>query len=357
MPSKLVTSIQNAFDQADEDIAPETVESEVAELRGMKVTNEWDIANGIANKHAADKDAVMAAYQSDEDEADATDDDSPATDDPTISLADFSHNVDEWVDIEARITGIETDNQDELEGFDTVKQYNSADAPALALSGTIADDTAKERFLVWGKSYVKTDGLIPEDLEVGDYVTIENATVDEGYSGGYELQINGNSSIVPLEDPDFEAELNTGQRQFTGNIVGIGSNSGLIQRCPEDKCTYTVTNDSCPEHGQVDGEDDLRLKLKVDNGDECINAATDMAQTEAITGIGMTKAKEIAKEALDRDAVTEAMENVILHRTVELKGSWTGESAFFIEDISMPEEFRPNLNDALIEARELQSSA
>jgi ssDNA-binding replication factor A large subunit len=48
-----------------------------------------------------------------------------------------------------------------------------------------------------------------------------------------------------------------------GKIERIFSDSGAIERCPE--CRRALVNDHCPVHLDVDGIEDLRVKVKLDN--------------------------------------------------------------------------------------------
>ena len=48
-----------------------------------------------------------------------------------------------------------------------------------------------------------------------------------------------------------------------GRIERIFSDSGAIERCPE--CRRALINDHCPVHLDVDGIEDLRVKVRLDN--------------------------------------------------------------------------------------------
>jgi len=48
-----------------------------------------------------------------------------------------------------------------------------------------------------------------------------------------------------------------------GQIERIFSDSGAIERCPE--CRRALVNDHCPVHLDVDGIEDLRVKVRLDN--------------------------------------------------------------------------------------------
>jgi len=364
--STLSETIHEAFDESP---APTpdatTIKEDVAELHEMKVRDESAILNSIVSRRGGDDtEAVFDAYQtltSENSESESTGNnvgDSPG-DESKIQIPAFGSHVGEWIDVDVGIVKIWKDNRDSLSAFDTIDAYEAADAEGVAFAGLVADGTGEvAKLLVWGKSYVSETDLMPADIGKGDYITIENVPINE--DDGYEIQVNSASSIHHLPNPSFEIdsdEFDSGVSSFTGCIVGIGSRSGFIERCPESGCSRTVNKNRCSKHGDVDGEDDLRLKLKVDDGNVCITAYANQPQTEAITGIDMDEAREMALDALDRDVVIEEMKDTLIHRTVELEGGWISDTEFNITDIQFAGEYRPDLNDILIDARSLKTSA
>lgn len=49
-----------------------------------------------------------------------------------------------------------------------------------------------------------------------------------------------------------------------GQIEKIFSDSGAIERCPE--CRRALVNNHCPVHLDVEGIEDLRVKVRLENG-------------------------------------------------------------------------------------------
>ena len=103
----------------------------------------------------------------------------------------------------------------------------------------------------------------------------------------------------------------------SGVIVAVRSDSGIIQRCPE--CRRVLREDACAEHGVQRGNEDLRLRLVLDNG--VSNASLLLARTpaESYLGIDLDAVKsEIVKQG--QEGFVASLRNKLLARNVVING-------------------------------------
>jgi len=196
----------------------------------------------------------------------------------------------------------------------TVVELWEPRSESIAQVGLIADETGRTKFTKWATSN------LPE-LEEGKSYRLEDVVTDE-YEGNYSVTLNSSTTITELDD---DIEAGDGTVEYDGTIVAVQNGSGLIKRCPEEDCTRVVNNGRCSEHGEVDGEFDMRLKAVLDNGDTVHNVLFGKEATEALTGVSLEDAKNIAKDALDSDAPLKEMKPAFLGRYYTITGREVGE--------------------------------
>ncbi len=202
----------------------------------------------------------------------------------------------EWVDIRA-----------------TVVELWDPRADAVAQVGLLGDGTGTIKFTKWSKSD------LPE-LEEGASYSLRNVVTDE-YQGRFSVKLNRTTTI---EELDEQIEVGSDSVEVEGALVDIQSGSGLIKRCPEDDCTRVLQNGRCSEHGEVEGEFDLRIKCVLDDGEEVSEVIFDEEATEELTGITLEEAKEMAMDALDTTVVADEMRADILGRYYKVTGPTFG---------------------------------
>jgi replication factor A1 len=185
---------------------------------------------------------------------------------------------------------------------------------AIAQVGLLGDESGRNKFVAF-----KGNNLT--ELEEGQSYLIENAVTDE-YQGDYSVKFDETTVITEIdEDIEVNYDSDNDTETITGAIVDINTSSGLIVRCAEDGCTRTIGNGSCREHGDNDGQKDMRLKAVLDTGNEVLTAIFDMEKTIEATGITFDEAESIAKDALDRTAVLDEMKPDIVGRYYTITGS------------------------------------
>lgn len=186
-----------------------------------------------------------------------------------------------------------------------VDQLWDNDNDSISQTGLVYDDTGKVKFTSWEKSELPI-------LTEGTAYRLENVATSE-WNGRMQIGLNS-STEVEMIDAEFEEPSNT--ESFEGYLVDVYGGSGLIQRCTAtEDCSRVLSKGECREHGNVDGEFDLRIKGVVDNGLETQRVIIGREITEEISGMTMQEAREIFEDALDPEVVVaELRERVIFTR-------------------------------------------
>lgn len=180
---------------------------------------------------------------------------------------------------------------------------------SMSQKGIAYDDTGSIIFKSWEKS---EKPLLTE----GQSYRLKGVASDE-YKGNMSISINSRTEIDMINE---EFEQPTNDREYVGSLVSVRQGSGLIERCTQEDCTRVLSDGSCAEHGDVEGEFDLRVKAVLDNGETTQDIIVGKELTEKITGISLEQAEKIAKDALDTDAVTDEVEDEILTRYYKIEG-------------------------------------
>jgi len=186
-------------------------------------------------------------------------------------------------------------------------------ADSIAQVGLVGDETGTVKFTKWAKSDLPT-------LEEGKVYSLENVVTDE-YQGRFSIKLNSTTTITELDE---ELEVGDDSVEVEGALVDIQSGSGLIKRCPEEGCTRVLQNGRCSEHGDVEGEFDLRIKGVLDDGDQVHEVIFNQESTEELTGISLERAQEMAMDALDTEVVAEEMRETVLGRYYRVSGPTLG---------------------------------
>ena len=209
---------------------------------------------------------------------------------------------------------------------------------SIAQVGLLGDETGTIKFTKWAKSD------LPE-LEEGAVYDLGNVVTDE-YQGRFSVKLN-KTTVIEERDEDIEVGENTVEAE--GALVAIQSGSGLIKRCPEEGCTRVLQNGRCSEHGEVEGEFDLRIKGVVDDGEQVFEVIFDQDATEALTGITLEEAKDMAMDALDTSIVADEMREKTLGRYYRIEGPRF--SRYVLADTIEPLGSPDDHEAVLIEAR------
>ena len=229
------------------------------------------------------------------DEADMDREDLSGGSTESASVADIDA-PEEWLDLTVKLVDLWEPNAD-----------------SIAQVGLLGDETGTVKFTKWAKSE------LPE-LEEGAVYRLEGVVTDE-YQGRFSVKLN---SATTIEELDTDLEVGDDDTEVEGALVDIQSGSGLIKRCPEEDCTRVLQNGRCSEHGDVEGEFDLRIKGVLDDGVEIHETIFNQESTEELTGITLEEAQEMAMDALDTEVVVEEMRETVLGRYYRVSGPTLG---------------------------------
>ncbi|MFC5134318.1 MULTISPECIES: replication factor A [Haloferacaceae] len=210
---------------------------------------------------------------------------------------------------------------------------------SISQVGLVGDESGTIKFVAFETSD------LPE-LEEGKAYELSNVVTDE-YEGSYSVKLNRTTGITEIDE---EIEVGDNAETVEGALVDIQSGSGLIKRCPEEDCTRVLQNGRCSEHGQVEGEFDLRIKGVLDDGETVTEVIFDREATEELTGMGLEEAKDMAMDALDTTVVAEEMAEDVLGRYYRVTGPTFGRYVLVDE---MEEPGAVDVESALIEARSI----
>ncbi len=184
---------------------------------------------------------------------------------------------------------------------------------SIAQVGLVGDESGRSKFVSFATSE------LPE-LEEGASYSLENVVTDE-YQGDYSIKLNRTTTITKLDE---DVEVGDNSTTVEGALVDVQSGSGLIKRCPEEGCTRVLQNGRCSEHGEVDGEFDLRIKAVIDDGREVHDVIFNREATEELTGIELESAKQQAMDALDTTVVADGIREDIVGRYFRVSGPTLG---------------------------------
>jgi replication factor A1 len=213
----------------------------------------------------------------------------------TVEVADVD-SPEQWVDVTAKVVELWEPRSD-----------------AVGQVGLLGDESGTIKFTKWAKSE------LPE-LEEGTVYRLGNVVTDE-YQGRFSVKLNSTTTIEAL---DTDIEVGDDNETVEGALVDIQSGSGLIKRCPDEDCTRVLQNGRCSEHGEVEGEFDMRIKGVLDDGEDVSEVIFDKDATERLTGIGIEEAKEMAMDALDTTVVADEMREDVLGRYYRVTGPTFG---------------------------------
>ncbi len=175
-------------------------------------------------------------------------------------------------------------------------------------AGLIGDPTGVIKFTNWASA----DLL---DMEEGKNYLLKNVVVNE-YGGKVQIQLNRSSSIEELNE---DIEVGTSTFTYTGAMVDIQTGSGLIKRCPECKRAL-LKGASCPEHGKIKGEYDLRIKAVLDSGTTTQDILINREITEELVGLSLESAIAMAADALDPEVVLDKLKHELIGRYYTASG-------------------------------------
>ncbi|WP_227373973.1 Single-stranded DNA binding protein [Haladaptatus halobius] len=202
------------------------------------------------------------------------------------------------------------------------KVIDGRDGETTIKSGVVADESARLPF---------TDWEARAGLEEGATIRAESVYVRE-FRGVPSINFSEFTTVEPLSREvdvrDTATQMSVREAVETGgafdvevfgNVVAVRDGSGLIQRCPE--CGRVIQKGQCRSHGQVDGQDDLRVKAIVDDGSGTVTAILDDELTAEVYGGGLEKARQQARDAMDQEVVADTIRDTLVGREFRVRGN------------------------------------
>ena len=176
-------------------------------------------------------------------------------------------------------------------------------------SGDIADPTGKCRCSIWQDppfDYEDTPITVRlKGVRVRAWQGIPDITVDDvsqievlaGAPWGDDVDLADNVVDVPL------SELTSGASRVgistKGHLISIKEDSGVIYRCTE--CRRVLRDGECATHGAQEGNQDIRLRMVLDDRSSSLSLIVNKEGTESLTG--MTQ-EEIANFIQENGSMT-----------------------------------------------------
>ncbi|MFB6281330.1 MAG: Single-stranded DNA binding protein [Haloferacaceae archaeon] len=189
-------------------------------------------------------------------------------------------------------------------------------------SGVLADETARLPFTDWQPRESVTEGadVRLEDVYVREFRGVPQVNLTEFTA----VEPLDRTVEVPESAPRLSvaAAVGTGGMfdvEVVGNVIAVRDGSGLIERCPE--CGRVVQNDQCRSHGEVDPEDDLRVKAIVDDGTDTVTAVLGTDLAAEVYGGDIDDAREAARAAMDRGVVADEIRERVVGREYRIRGN------------------------------------
>jgi len=231
------------------------------------------------------------------------------------------------------------------------RTIDGRDGETTIHSGVIGDETARLPFTDWQARPEVAEGaeLRMEDVYVREFRGVPSVNLTEF------TEVSPASVEVSDEAPRVsigEAVTSGGMYdvEVLGNVLEVRDGSGLIERCPE--CGRLVQNGQCRSHGQVDPEDDLRIKAILDDGTATVTAILDRDLTEEIYGGTLEDALEAARDAMSREVVADDIAETLVGREYRVRGHLSVDEYGANLDAT---EFVPNDDDPATRAADLLS--
>ena len=199
------------------------------------------------------------------------------------------------------------------------RTIDGRDGETEILSGVLADDSARLPFTDWTPRPEVAEGaeIRLEDVYVREFRGVPSVNLTEFTTvAPASVSVSDDAPRVPIREA-----VDTGGMydvEIVGNVLEVRDGSGLIQRCPE--CGRLVQNDRCRSHGQVDPEDDLRVKAIVDDGTDTVTAILGTDLTKEVYGGTLDEALSAAEDAMDREVVADDIARKLEGRRFRVRG-------------------------------------
>ncbi|MEA1985686.1 MAG: Single-stranded DNA binding protein [Euryarchaeota archaeon] len=209
------------------------------------------------------------------------------------------------------------------------RNINARNGEVMITEGVLADETGKLPFVAWTPL---------KDVDIGTVVDLNRASV-RMFRGVPSIHFNENTdvSIVESSDPlPFTLESvsvppvpipieyilhkeGMFDVSLRGNIISVRPGSGIVTRCPI--CHRVIMKGTCRAHGSVEGVQDMRIKMVVDDGTGSIMVMLDRELSEIVYEKTMLEAKDTQGRSMSQDVIYEDMKRVLIGNYIGARGN------------------------------------
>ena len=202
------------------------------------------------------------------------------------------------------------------------RTIDGRDGETTIREGVLGDESARLPFTDWQRREALAEGatLRLSDVYVREFRGVPQVNLTEFTAvETLDREVAVSESAPRLSVAEAVDSGGLFDVEVVANVLGVRDGSGLIERCPE--CSRVVQNGQCRAHGEVDAEDDLRVKAILDDGTETLTAVLDDEMTAEVYGGGLEEARAAATEAMDRGVVQESIAESIVGRAYRVRGN------------------------------------
>lgn len=227
-------------------------------------------------------------------------------------------------------------------------------------SGKIADNTGQCRMSAWQDLPISED-----DLPV--CVKLSGVRV-RAWQGIPDITVDRADQVEVLADTPWEEKVDLSNQEIEisvselargsgrigvktqGVFVSIRDDSGVIMRCPE--CRRTLKDGVCSIHGEVEGNQDIRLRFVIDDGAGNVSVILNSECTQMLLGMDEKAIKAKVQEMGD-DGFVSDLRRQFFAKMLSVSGRFLKDengSMFIADKVSLVEE------DAVMMAAEVRNT-
>jgi replication factor A1 len=190
-------------------------------------------------------------------------------------------------------------------------------------SGQLADGSGSIPFTAWVDFRLKPGDTVQV---VGGYVRVfrgsPEVTLDErSHVEGIppEHVPPSPASLTPTVSVGvLEAKGGGSDVQTEGLVVGVGSPSGVVRRCPT--CARILRDGVCRLHGAVSGEPDFRIRALLDDGTGVATVNLPRELSEKLSGRTLSQLVDRLQNQPDPAGIEQDLRADLLGRRVRIRG-------------------------------------
>ena len=209
----------------------------------------------------------------------------------------------------------------------STREVDVSNVKKNVFSGLIGDETGKAQFSAWHDF----------DLKSGDVIRVKGGYI-KTWKGVPQLSFDEKATVEKLDSETISKKDIKTQKillhelvekrgaldvEVEGTVIEIRDGSGIVLRCPE--CNRVFQGDSCPTHGKVKGEEDLRVKVVVDDGTGTVTSSIGREASEQLLGKSFAEWKKISEQSKDNTGVMRELYSLLFGHRINLQGNALGD--------------------------------